>query len=65
MDGVDSLRVHVRRGLDRFCQGKYYMEHDLAETERLIPDDVDMENLEASGIFDKKSNFQMDSISYW
>ena len=57
MDGVDSLRVHVRRGLDRFCQGHYFMEHGLAETERLIPDDVDMDNLEASGIFDKKSNF--------
>ena len=58
MDGVDALRVPIRRGLDRFCQGKYYMEYGLAETDKLLPDDFDINNIETSGIWDKKSNFQ-------
>lgn len=57
-DQVDALRVDVRRGLDRFCLGQYYMDYGLAETDRLLPDKFDIDDLEASGLMDKKSNFQ-------
>jgi len=58
MDGISALQVHVRRCLDRFCQGKYFMEHDLPETAKLIPDDVDVDNPESmEELTNKKSNF--------
>ncbi|CAB9504631.1 expressed unknown protein [Seminavis robusta] len=56
---IDSLRVHVRRGLDRFCMGLYFTEYGLQETSVLIPDDADPENLESCGLMDKKSPFQV------
>ena len=34
------------------------MEYGLAETDRLLPDKFDVDDLEASGLMDKKSNFQ-------
>lgn len=56
---IDSLRVHVRRGLDRFCLGQYFTEYGLQETVKLIPDDVDTDNFEASGLMEKKCPFQV------
>jgi len=56
---IDSLRVHVRRGLDRFCLGHYFMEYGLQESVKLIPDSVDVDNLEAAGLTDKKHPFQI------
>lgn len=55
---IDSLRVHVRRSLDRFFMGQYYTEYGLSEEERLIPDDVGETNLEGCGLTDKHSPFQ-------
>ena len=56
-------RVHVRRGLDRFCLGQYFMEYGLSESVTLIPDDVpdyaSSEQLEAKGLMEKTSPFQV------
>lgn len=56
---IDSLRVHVRRGLDRFLLGQYFTEYGLAEDAVLIPDGVNEDNLEASGLTEKHSPFQL------
>jgi hypothetical protein len=56
---IDSLRVHVRRGLDRFFLGQYFTEYGLAEDAKLIPDDVKEDDLEASGITNKHHPFQI------
>lgn len=52
---IDSLRVHVRRGLDRFFLGQYFTEYGLAETAQLIPEN----DADETAFMDKHCNFQI------